>query len=903
MRLRQSAALLVAAATSVLAFPAVQSSAATTGDVLYVNHVSGCSQTDGGTEAHPFCTISAAAAVVVPGQTVKVGPGSGPYVESVKLTRSGTPEQPITFLGLTYEPVTGIRPAVAMPSPTEGAFVLAGVHDVAIRGFGVQGGFRGTVPLPAVVVSDSSRITLDQNRFSVGGLSVRTAGDTRQVTVSRNTIGSGGIDLGAGTHDTLITGNDISYTSTVGVTATDAPNTAVTYNTIVASCGESVHLDGASPGALIENNVISDGTLPSACPTDPAAQSGVEVSVSAGSVSGSKVDYNLLHRRPNGSGYAWGGQTYPSAAAFTAATGQAGHDVALDSSLVPYIFSSKGQLSESAAAAIDSADPDAPGVEPDLLGVGPGDDPDIANTAPKGGIRDRGAYEVSGQRGLTLDVTADVPTLQGPAPFTVKATAAPYNAWGVKQADYYYDFGDGTTQHATAPAATHTYTAPGTYWVRVIVTDAQGGRLYSEQKSVVVNAPAELQAGFSYQLDQSTLSIKVTPFATSPYVVSAVSVDFGDGSLPASLPPNNGVALTHQYSAPGRYQVRVTAFDQGKRTVTTQDSGIQVDNDAYAKSIAPGERVQLLTQRADGSLINAGANYTTGRWSPFLPLPSSAGLPGTVAAAASVLQEDDNLHAYAVVDGKVYGNMRFLNQAWGPTALGTWDQWREQIGTGPLPGISRLTATAIGNETHLLAVANGRVYETYPRNGRWQPWADVTGALGFPADATDVAASSIGRVLHVAVLGSDGRIRIADGDYNAGRWTGGDLTAAIGSPGTVAQVAAATTPGSKFHVVARTSDGRVFEATGDYAAGRWSRWGDVSAVSGLPGVRQVAVASTGNSLRVFGVTSQNSVLTVNGDYTAGRWSAAARIDTADAAGPLSPFVTNVGIGPLVVAGR
>jgi hypothetical protein len=48
-----------------------------------------------GTQAQPFCTLQAAADVVVPGQTVRIAGGS--YNQEVDLTRSGTASAPITF--------------------------------------------------------------------------------------------------------------------------------------------------------------------------------------------------------------------------------------------------------------------------------------------------------------------------------------------------------------------------------------------------------------------------------------------------------------------------------------------------------------------------------------------------------------------------------------------------------------------------------------------------------------------------------------------------------------------------------------------------------------------------------------------------------------------------------------
>ncbi|WP_354644546.1 PKD domain-containing protein [Kitasatospora camelliae] len=923
MRLRQSAALTVAAATSVLVFPAVSVAADTPGGTLYVNRTSAaCADAGGGSEARPFCTISAAAAVVLPGQTVEVAAGSGTYQETVRITRSGTPEQPITFLGVTFDRPQAGRPVVLQPSSGAGSFVLAEVHDVVVRGFDVQG-TRTAGSAPAVAVSNSSRVTLDQNRY-YGTIdpSVRTSGANGQLTVSRSRFSSaGGLVVGAGAHDVLITGNDFDRSRTAAVTVTDAPNTAVTSNTIAFSCLESVRIDGASPGAVVENNVITaehtdDTTVTPApaCATDPRFKGEAEIVVSAGSVSGSKVDYNLVHPWSDGSGYAWGGTAYRTAAAFKEATGQAGHDVDVRLSFNPIVNIDHNRLPETATAAIDSADPSAPGLDRDLLGVKPGDDPKVPNTAPNGGIRDRGAYEVHGQRSLGLTVTADVPSLQGPTPFTVKATAAPVNAWGVDQVNYRFSFGDGTRIDSPEPTVTHTYTKAGTYFVSCLATDAQGAKMFSEYKQVLVRDPADLTADLTYRLGDS-LDLTVTPSASSPWVITGRQVDFGDGTK-LSQPAADGT-FKHQYGAPGSYQVALTTTDEGGRSVVTRRT-VDVPGAAYTAALAPGDRVQLFGGRtgSPSSLINAGANYTRGVWSPFLPVsPQGAPIEGKgVAATASVTTADQYLRAFVLVDGKVYSADRNLGPASGGVAQGQWLPWSEVTGAaraGDLPGITQLTAAAIGNRVHLVAVADGRVYEASGERstGTWSAWGDVTAVLGFPAGVTSVAAASTGNVLHVAMLGADGRVRVGDGDYDRGRWSGGDLTAAIGVPtnaplAPITQLAAATTPGSKFHVVAQVP-GEIYEAVADYAAGRWSGWGNISRETGtgLYNTRQIAVAATGNTLRVFGVDRfSNAVYTADGDYTAGRWSRSAQVNVPGAAGPLSPFDPDADVVSLSAAG-
>lgn len=64
---------------------------------LYVSWSDSCRVGGPGTQAVPFCPIQEAADIVTPGQTVHVGPGD--YTGSVTITRSGTPDAPISFVG------------------------------------------------------------------------------------------------------------------------------------------------------------------------------------------------------------------------------------------------------------------------------------------------------------------------------------------------------------------------------------------------------------------------------------------------------------------------------------------------------------------------------------------------------------------------------------------------------------------------------------------------------------------------------------------------------------------------------------------------------------------------------------------------------------------------------------
>jgi len=136
-RIVKFAVVLLAAGVGLTApFEARPSAAGTTPAVstsadLYVDSHAQCAGADGSQWA-AFCTISAAAAVVSPGQTVHVEPGT--YYEAVTFTRSGTSSAPITFVADNTN--LGLVMVGSVAQQVNGSiFNLSNVHDVVVRGF------------------------------------------------------------------------------------------------------------------------------------------------------------------------------------------------------------------------------------------------------------------------------------------------------------------------------------------------------------------------------------------------------------------------------------------------------------------------------------------------------------------------------------------------------------------------------------------------------------------------------------------------------------------------------------------------------------------------------------------------------------------------------------------------
>ncbi|WP_371496146.1 PKD domain-containing protein [Kitasatospora sp. NBC_00374] len=892
MRLRHATGLTAAAVTTVLGLPIPAATAAVGVLIVNNNDTAHCSDTGGGTIAQPYCTISAAAKVAEPGQTVRVLPSTSGYQEEVHITRSGTADRPITFLGGPISHDSSAQPTIRHKAASEKAFVISNVHDVVVRGF------QDGEATDAVTVSDSTGVVVDQNVFDAdsGSATVRVSGASDRVTVSRNLfLGSAGVVV-EGARATLVTANDFNSVMPTAIAVTDAPDTAITNNTIAFPCGAGVVLGGAATGGVVENNVITRHNADNSRFDDRKCPSKLPpVTVSAGAAASAKVDYNTVHPWPGATSYDWAGTGYPTVAAFRTATGQGQHDTDLDTAFDPSLNWPFNRLPDSATAAIDSGDPDAPGVGTDLLGAGPVDHPTVGNTGPGGTTRDRGAIERTGLRSGSVTLRGDqVRYPKGAAPFAVKAKAQAQSEWNSPLVSYSYDFGDGTDPVVSTSDAEvgHTYDRPGSYYVTATLTDARGERVVATSFPVKVSEPADLVTDFTTEVD-TKLNLHVVPASTSPYAVTSTQVDFGDGTV-----LNNDQYNQHTYWQSGTYNVKVTVTDDAGRTASRTKQVVVKADPAY-EVLLPVLRVQVVARTSAG-LVDAGNNLNRDLWAPFAPVGATGAAfsPDQVTALTTVNARWDRLRTFVVAGGRIYGADRsmapFHFEAGGAVDLGQWSSWSEitgASGAGALPNVTQVAGAVIGTTTHLVAVSNGRVYEaSHDRAAdRWSAWGDITGEARLPAGTSRIAVATIGNALHVAALGSDGRVRIADGDYTAGRWSSGDLSAAIGNPAGITELSA-TAIGSKFHVLA-LAGGNVHQATGDYSAGTWTTWADVSAVTGLPGaITQLSATTYGgsyNTLRLYAV-SNGHVFNANGDYTAGRWSTWADVTAPGAGGATAP---------------
>jgi PKD repeat protein len=141
----------------------------------------------------------------------------------------------------------------------------------------------------------------------------------------------------------------------------------------------------------------------------------------------------------------------------------------------------------------------------------------------------------SGDAPLTVNFTDQ--STAGSAPITSRA----------------WDFGDGGTSTATNPS--HTYTTPGTYFVSLSVTTADGADTDNKSNYIQVNVPPTVPTA-NFTSDRTSgfvpLAVSFTDGSTNGgSTITSWRWAFGDGGTSTSQNP------THTYTVPGTYNVKL----------------------------------------------------------------------------------------------------------------------------------------------------------------------------------------------------------------------------------------------------------------------------------------------------------------------------------------------------------
>ncbi|MBP1928149.1 PKD repeat protein [Methanolinea mesophila] len=280
-----------------------------------------------------------------------------------------------------------------------------------------------------------------------------------------------------------------------------------------------------------------------------------------------------------------------------------------------------------------------------------------ASNAGGSGSRLKGNYiqvTVPGSTDPVVDFSADSRT--GTAPFTVQFTDASVTdptAWA-------WDFENDGTVDSSLRNPVHTYPDPGTYQVKLTVTNASGTASRLKADFITVNPPVTApDADFTAAplSGDAPLEVQFTDQSTG---AGTWNWDFGDGTTSTEQDP------VHTYGLPGNYTVRLTVANGGG-TDTEVKSGyitVSLPPDQVITSIVvvpdtalmvPGESLQFAATAYDhdgGTVPYSGfawssSNATVGTVNSTGYFRAQAPGSATITASSGDVTGSANVHVVA----------------------------------------------------------------------------------------------------------------------------------------------------------------------------------------------------------------------------------------------------------------
>ncbi|MCT2223272.1 PKD domain-containing protein [Microbacterium paraoxydans] len=170
-----------------------------------------------------------------------------------------------------------------------------------------------------------------------------------------------------------------------------------------------------------------------------------------------------------------------------------------------------------------------------------------------------------------LDVAFDASTSVPPGTTTIS--------------DYRWDFGDGTTGTGKTPS--HAYAKPGTYVVKLTVTDSQNLVGSVAKRVVVQGANALPTASFTLSASGLTVSADASASTDTDGTIRSYRWDWGDGTT------GEGASATHTYTTAGTRTVTLTVTDDiGGSATTTREAVVAepapLASDEFDRTAGPG---------------------------------------------------------------------------------------------------------------------------------------------------------------------------------------------------------------------------------------------------------------------------------------------------------------------------
>ncbi len=599
-------AVLLVAAVALLSGPP-RADAAT----FYVNNASGsCSNTGAGTQAQPYCTITAAlSAHHAAGTTIIVLPGT--YKEQVNIPGSGASGSPLVLQGQG----TPSNPVIVDGSNSSGTptnsfnINVAGVSWVVIDGFTVTKSVWD-----GIYVSNSSNVTVTNNVATFGQHYGIEAANSTATTIGSNTVHDNlwsGIALTGGSTGCTIQDNETYHNLTAnqssGIYDYGSPHNLIqrnrthdnAYNGIMNTtgaignvmrenrswnnqhqgledifCTGNYHTGDVSyhngwNGFAIEGGATGTTTYNCVAFDNGQSTGNTNFEVDAQSTSGNTSNDNLWWNSYGGTIIKFGGNNYSTVSSFASATGE---DTRTKQGDPKFANAANGDFRPLAGSPlIDCANSGvANWLSTDAAGNARADDPATPNTG-LGPVTfaDRGAleYQPSGGGGNQPPVAKlKLTPSSGIAPLAVTADGSgSTDPEGGRIFTYKFDFGDGTVVGPqSGKTATHTYSAVGTWLATLTVTDSVGATGTATAPDTV-RAPGNQPPIAALKLSPTSglVPLPVTADASGSRDpeggrIASYRFDFGDGTV---VGPQAGATAAHTYSTAGTWLASVTVTD------------------------------------------------------------------------------------------------------------------------------------------------------------------------------------------------------------------------------------------------------------------------------------------------------------------------------------------------------
>ncbi|MGG8408928.1 S1 family peptidase [Streptomyces sp. 12297] len=278
------------------------------------------------------------------------------------------------------------------------------------------------------------------------------------------------------------------------------------------------------------------------------------------------------------------------------------------------------------------------------------------------------------------------------------------------------------------------------------------------------------------------------------------------------------------------------------------------------RALSPGWRTQALIQ--SGSSLYQGIRLADGSWTGFndVQVAGQAGTIGAIRSSAVVGMNGDS-HVLAVTNaGGLFHTIRKQD--------GTWAGFGDVFGAAnALGNLTSVTASNIGYDLHVVAVADGKAFHTIRTATHWTPFKDITS--GKVANVTAAATAVVRGELQVTtVSGGKAYHTIRQGNGNWLAW--GDVAGAAGPTGPITSISTVGS-GDDTHVVVATDNGtRQYHAVRNFN-GIWTRMTELKGILGTVTAKSVATANVEGEV-VVAVTTADGKLLHTVRHADGTWA-------------------------------